>query len=144
MILKFKTFKYNNKYNDVFITDYISSSGRKLYVIRRFVMDSLLEQRLEHNNKGEIVAINFFTKKLIKLLFKENISVEQSIEELKNLLDKVTKVPENRLEFTFHSLTSLSYPDIAKLILETCNFNKIKSIEAVYVLILKIIVEFWD
>ena len=83
-------------------------------------------------------------KKLIKLLFKENISVEQSIEELKNLLDKVTKVPENRLEFTFHSLTSLSYPDIAKLILETCNFNKIKSIEAVYVLILKIIVEFWD
>ena len=59
MMLKFKTFKYNNKYNDVFITDSISSSGRKLYVIRRFVMDSLLEQRSEHNNKGEIVAINF-------------------------------------------------------------------------------------
>jgi len=137
-------FKYAGRHRDVSVKKLTYDSGNQFYDINHFILDSLLDERVDYNNKGEIVAVNFLTTGLLEILFKQHKSLKQLTDLLTGLFNRAVNVPLGRLEYAFHGNTPGSYPDTLRIILEKRNFGNFQSIEHLRVFILKNIVEFWD
>lgn len=94
---------------------------------------------------GGIVSKNFFTTKMLDIVYSKDISLRNKKNSIKKLLEQVTKVPKDRIKLAFHSITSENYPSIAKEILKSLNLKIYKTNEDIQIFILKTLCEyFWD
>ncbi len=114
------------------------------YDIDHYILDNLSQTRVQDENMGEIVAMNFLTTGLIEILFKQHKSLDQLIFLLTNLLDKALKVPLDRLEQAFHGVSSNCYPEQLKIIVDTLKAETFKSKQHLHIFIVENIVELWD
>ena len=137
-------FEFKGKYRYISVEKLPNDSGRMFYYIDHYILDTPLQKRVEDENMGDVVAVNFLTTGLIDILFKQHKSLGQLTFLLTNLLDRSLKVPLNRLEQAFHSVYSNDYPEQLKIILEKLNSKTFESKEHLRVFIVENIVELYD
>ena len=92
-----------------------------------------------------MLAVNFVSTGLLRIIFDETMSLCQMKETLLDIFTKALKVPIGRRYLTFHgSKVGSHYPGIINHILTDLDLDKYKTIEEFRIKLLFIIVAFWD
>lgn len=137
-------FEFNGKYRYISVEKLPNDSGTMFYYIDHYILDTPLQKRVEDENMGDVVAVNFLTTGLIDILFKQHKSLGQLTFLLTNLLDRSLKVPLDRLEQAFHGVYSNEYPKQLKIIVDKLKVETFESKEHLRVFIVENIVELYD